>query len=515
MIYNNQGGSIGFSSSTINQTKKKLFTPIKISIPILSEVKNYKEKSLPNTPRKEKGDFKNTKFPTRTIKTKSILPKKNSNSTGNSPIKKRKTKKENIKKNHYFGKSKKVNKSLSLFNEIYDSLVESIKNNRVNTQNSNTSIDSSLDNSEFTLSPIKNNKTLKNKKPNKKFSFLSSITISKILKTPHFNTLEDEAKSMTNTIEIANFYEYTKNCMRIIIELKENKSKASIPNKVKILNPDNHKKLAVFDLDETLIHGVVNITNYKNEKNIISVTLPSKKIAKIGVNIRPNWEEAIKRIKKLYTIVIYTASHSSYADAVLNFLDPENKYFYNRLYRSNCIDVKLNGKNFYIKDMNIFEDFDPKNILIVDNSVMAFAYDLDNGIPILPYYDAEKDLELLFVAYYFESIYECDDLRVINKKYMKLDYYLNQAIEEYNNESDEESEDSIKDDVQNKEKKIIEEKIKEKNKGISMKNLLFVKKEKEVKKGKRRSSQFVEEFQLDIIKLRTKFSRDEEKNKYL
>ena len=519
MIYNNQGGSIGFSSSTINQTKKKLFTPIKISIPILSEVKNYREKSLPNSPRKENGDFKNTKFPTRKIKTKFILPKKNSNSTGNSPIKKRKTKKENSKKdNNYIRrvKTKNVNKSLSLFNELFDSLVESIKNNRVNTQNSNTSIDSSsFDNSEFNLSPIRNDKTLKTKKPNKKLSYLSSITIPKILKTSQFTSLEDEAKSMTNTIEIANFYEYTKNCMRIIIELKENKSKASIPNKVKILNPDNHKKLAVFDLDETLIHGVVNITNYKNEKNIISVTLPSKKIAKIGVNIRPNWEEAIKRIKKLYTIVIYTASHSSYADAVLNFLDPENKYFYNRLYRSNCIDCKIDGKDLYVKDMNIFEGFDPKNILIVDNSVMAFAYDLDNGIPILPYYDAEKDLELLFVAYYFESIYECDDLRVINKEYMKLDYYLNQAIEEYNNESDEESEDSIKDDVQKKEKKIIEEKIKEKNKGVSMKNLLFVKKEKEVKKDKRRSSQFVEEFQLDIIKLRTKFSRDEEKNKYL
>jgi Dullard-like phosphatase family protein len=318
---------------------------------------------------------------------------------------------------------------------------------------------------------------------------------------------------MTNTIEIANFYEYTKNCMRIIIELKENKSKASIPNKVKILNPDNHKKLAVFDLDETLIHGVVNITNYKNEKNIISITLPSKKIAKIGVNIRPNWEEAIKRIKKLYTIVIYTASHSSYADAVLNFLDPENKYFYNRLYRSNCIDIKLNGKNFYIKDMNIFEDFAPKDILIVDNSVMAFAYDLDNGIPILPYYDAEKDLELLFVAYYFESIYECDDLRVINKEYMKLDYYLNQAIEEYNNESDEESEDSIIDDVQKKEKQANDENINDKIKGVSMKNLLYIKKHRNIKKDKRRPSHFVEQFELDIIKLRTKFSRDEEKKK--
>jgi hypothetical protein len=176
MIYNNQGGSIGFSSSTINQTKKKLFTPIKISIPILSEVKNYREKSLPNSPRKENGDFKNTKFPTRKIKTKFILPKKNSNSTGNSPIKKRKTKKENSKKdNNYIRrfKTKNVNKSLSLFNELFDSLVESIKNNRVNTQNSNTSIDSSLDSSEFNLSPIRNDKTLKTKKPNKKLSHLS------------------------------------------------------------------------------------------------------------------------------------------------------------------------------------------------------------------------------------------------------------------------------------------------------------------------------------------------------
>ena len=174
------------------------------------------------------------------------------------------------------------------------------------------------------ISPIKDYK--RRKDSNKKFSYLSSMNIPKISITPSFNSLEDEAKSMTNTIEIHNFYEYTKNCMRIIVELKENKHKASKPNKVKILNPDNHSKLAVFDLDETLIHGVINISNYKNEKNIISVITPSKKVAKIGVNVRPHWEEAIKRIKKLYTIVIYTASHSSYADAVLNFLDPENLY---------------------------------------------------------------------------------------------------------------------------------------------------------------------------------------------
>ena len=516
MIYNNQGGKIGFSSSSLPQTTKKLFTPIKLSMPVLSEVIIYKEKSLPNSPKKKKEEkYKNKKFPSQ--KATFILPKKNSNSHGNTPIKRPKTKKETKKINYFRNHSKKVNKSLHLFNEIYDSLVESIKNNRVNTEKINNSLEYSMKDiqEEKKISSIKDYK--KRKGPNKKFSYLSSINIPKILITPSFNSLEDEAKSMTNTIEIHNFYEYTKNCMRIIVELKENKNKASIPNKVKILNPDNHSKLAVFDLDETLIHGVVNISNYKNEKNIISVITPSKKIAKIGVNIRPHWEEAIKRIKKLYTIVIYTASHSSYADAVLNFLDPENKYFYNRLYRSNCIDVKLNGKDYYIKDMNIFEGFDIKNILIVDNSVMAFAYNLDNGIPILPYYDAEKDLELLFVAYYFESLYKCDDLRIINKEYMKLDYYLNQAIEEYNNESDEESEDNICSDVNQKEKEIFDGKINEKNnKGVSMKNLFLLTKQKSVGKSKRRQSQFVEQFELDFNKLRNKFSRDEElKNKLI
>ena len=327
---------------------------------------------------------------------------------------------------------------------------------------------------------------------------------------------------MTNTIEIANFYEYTKKCMRIIVELKENKSNASKPNKVKIHNPDNNKKLAVFDLDETLIHGVVNINNYNKEENIISITLPSKKIAKIGVNVRPHWKEAIEIIKKKYTIVIYTASHSSYANAVLNFLDPENKYFYNRLYRSNCIDVKLDGKTFYIKDMNIFEGFDLKDILIVDNSVMSFAYDLDNGIPILPYYDAEKDYELLFVAYYFESLFHCDDLRVINKHYMKLDYYLNQAIEEYKREIEEEEEEEEnkeneindnKNNINNNNQYIINFPINQKKniqnqKVISTKNVNLLR--NDINKKPRRHSQFVEQLQFDFNELRNKFSRDEE-----
>lgn len=168
------------------------------------------------------------------------------------------------------------------------------------------------------------------------------------------------------------------------------------PQKVTLQNINPKKKLAVFDLDETLVHCLVK--DIDKCDNILKITMPSSnQIATIGVNIRPGWEDAIKRLSLTYNIVIYTASHKSYADAVLNFLDPNNIYFYNRLYRNNCIDIVYNNSHVYIKDMTIFEKyFSLKDVVIIDNSVMAFAFDLNNGVPILPYYDAKQDIELMF-----------------------------------------------------------------------------------------------------------------------
>ena len=158
-------------------------------------------------------------------------------------------------------------------------------------------------------------------------------------------------------------------------------------------------------------------------------------VATIGVNIRPNWEENIKRISLLYNKVIYTASHQSYADAVLNFLDPDKKYFYNRLYRNNCYDIIYDNSHIYIKDMSIFENyFNQKDVVLIDNSVIAFAFDLDNGIPILPYYDAKNDVELMFCVYYLERIADCEDLREQNKKLLKKENYLKKADEEIQKE---------------------------------------------------------------------------------
>ena len=133
-------------------------------------------------------------------------------------------------------------------------------------------------------------------------------------------------------------------------------------------------------------------------------------------------------IQEKYNIVIFTASHSSYTDSILKEIDPENKYFKNRLYRNNCIPIKIGGKNFYVKDLDILKKYyNLKDIVIVDNSVLSFAYHINNGIPIIPFYDSKEDNELIILAYYLSLISEDNDLRKSNKIHLKLELFLQEA----------------------------------------------------------------------------------------
>jgi hypothetical protein len=133
-------------------------------------------------------------------------------------------------------------------------------------------------------------------------------------------------------------------------------------------------------------------------------------------------------IKKKYHIVIYTASHQAYADSVLDFMDPKKKYFKYRLYRNNCSLTDVDGSKFYIKDLDIFNEYyDLKDIVIIDNSVLSFAYHLHNGVPIVPYYDEDKDGSLYVVGLYLLHIFNEGDLREANKKQINLDSFLEEA----------------------------------------------------------------------------------------
>jgi hypothetical protein len=135
-------------------------------------------------------------------------------------------------------------------------------------------------------------------------------------------------------------------------------------------------------------------------------------------------------------LVVYTASHQAYADTILDYLDPERTLFSYRLYRNNCLKLKLGEETVYVKDLRIFKGVDLKDIVIVDNSVLSFAFQLENGIPILPFYNNKCDNEMKILENYLISILLKDDLRIENSKYIKLQIFRKKTNESSSSNSE-------------------------------------------------------------------------------
>lgn len=72
-----------------------------------------------------------------------------------------------------------------------------------------------------------------------------------------------------------------------------------------------------------------------------------------------------------------------------------------RLYRDHCLQT---AEGIYIKDLRILKNRTLKEVVIVDNAVYSFGYQLDNGIPIIPFYDNPKDEELLHLVHYLDCL---------------------------------------------------------------------------------------------------------------
>ena len=251
----------------------------------------------------------------------------------------------------------------------------------------------------------------------------------------NYQDKEETIKVLSDKENIDNYYEYLDLCFETLQEMNLNKvPKTKTQIDFKFIKEKKEKKIALFDLDETLVHciGEINSNNCDDPKfknaHKINVLLPCNKEVTIGINIRPHLKESLDKIKDVYNLVIFTASHKSYSDAVLNYLDPEDKYFHYRLYRDSCVQYKTNDVNFYVKDLDIFNDnYDLKDIIIIDNSILSFAYHINNGIPVVPFYDSTQDSELSLLSFYLLSIASYKDLREANKQHIKLEYFLSQS----------------------------------------------------------------------------------------
>ena len=87
------------------------------------------------------------------------------------------------------------------------------------------------------------------------------------------------------------------------------------------------------------------------------------------------------------------------------------------MYRQHCIETE---EGFYVKDLRVISNRSLSDIVLVDNSVYSFGYQVDNGIPILSYYNDPRDEELLHLSFYIQSLLECSDVREQNREAFNL-----------------------------------------------------------------------------------------------
>jgi len=80
----------------------------------------------------------------------------------------------------------------------------------------------------------------------------------------------------------------------------------------------------------------------------------------------------------------------------------------------------------YVKDLRIL-NVDLKDIIIIDNSVLSFVFHMDNGIPILPFYDNVHDNELKVLVNYLEHLSKMPDIGAENKKNLPLEIFKRKA----------------------------------------------------------------------------------------
>lgn len=199
-----------------------------------------------------------------------------------------------------------------------------------------------------------------------------------------------------------------------------------------LLPPKDHSDppfTLVLDLDETLVHSSLAYVNNYGNLEIPDVYDLSFKCTDQGVvydvyvRFRPHMLQFLQTVCKYFEVVVYTASTSSYAEALLNLIDTDKTLIKYRLYRDSCLFVNGN----YIKDLTGIGR-DMSKTIIIDNCINAFGYHLDNGLPIISWFDDDSDTELCSVIPFLEILLSLKDVRPTIREVFRHQERVDQVV---------------------------------------------------------------------------------------
>eukprot|EP01017_Pseudomicrothorax_dubius_P033624 TRINITY_DN4519_c0_g2_i6.p1 TRINITY_DN4519_c0_g2~~TRINITY_DN4519_c0_g2_i6.p1 ORF type:complete len:464 (+),score=90.28 TRINITY_DN4519_c0_g2_i6:1018-2409(+) len=181
--------------------------------------------------------------------------------------------------------------------------------------------------------------------------------------------------------------------------------------------PTLTNKTLVFDLDETLIHN--KEYGHDGVDAVVTARYPEKECS-LRVNIRPYAREILQELSQFFEIVVFTASFSYYANPIMDHLDPNGDLIDHRLFREHCIQTE-NGT--YVKDLRILSNRSLENLVLIDNCAPSFITHIENGIPVMPFFDNKNDSELKHLMDFLLTLAHVPDVRIPLSKTFKLAFH--------------------------------------------------------------------------------------------
>lgn len=163
----------------------------------------------------------------------------------------------------------------------------------------------------------------------------------------------------------------------------------------------------MLDLDETLVHSsfVPPRRGERQPNLILNVKWDNGEKDYVFVRVRPHTYYFLTQMTKIFEVVIFTASILNYAQPLVNKLD-RRRYEYQILSRRQC--TLLN--NCYYKDLSRLGR-DLKDVIMIDNSPQAYAWQVENGIPILSWFGDPRDNHLKRLVPVLQRLAQVDDVR--------------------------------------------------------------------------------------------------------
>eukprot|EP00002_Diphylleia_rotans_P028647 TRINITY_DN578_c0_g1_i1.p1 TRINITY_DN578_c0_g1~~TRINITY_DN578_c0_g1_i1.p1 ORF type:complete len:394 (-),score=65.95 TRINITY_DN578_c0_g1_i1:407-1588(-) len=175
----------------------------------------------------------------------------------------------------------------------------------------------------------------------------------------------------------------------------------------------------VLDLDETLVHSAfpflepirpaLPTPHFRFVMNNPASRDISDVLRTVCVWKRHGLHEFLEAVSSFCEVIVFTASHQSYAQPLMEILDPTKQVVHGLLFREHTVPTACG----FVKDLSLLgRPLD--RMVIIDNNPLSFARNPDNGIAVKSFYGEEDSAcSLIHLLPFLHALSLTSDVRPV------------------------------------------------------------------------------------------------------